>query len=133
MRKLIKEIPVKNAELFVISDGNRISIADFEGRIDIFEDKKLIPVLGQLKKGIKSICLSFIVSKDIEYRKENALELINSANIFESTGECLGEAIRFYDLEFVDNDPITNELQFEIKDLKLIERLLKNYDSSMLN
>ena len=46
-------------------------------------------------------------------------------NVFEGMGECLGERMLFYGMEFIDNDPVNNELRFKINDLKLIERLLK--------
>lgn len=122
---LIKQIPLNNGELFAISNGNRRYIANFTGNVEIHEDKKLIPILGQIKEGARSIYASFVVSDDIEYKDSQAFGLINNINIFESVGECFGEVIHFYGMEFIDNDPVNNELRFKINDLKLIERLLK--------
>ena len=122
---LIKQIPIHEGKLFAISNGNRRYIANFTGNIEIHEDKKLIPILGQIREGIRSIYASFVVTDDIEYKDSHAFDLINSVNVFEGMGECLGERMLFYGMEFIDNDPVNNELRFKINDLKLIERLLK--------
>lgn len=52
---LIKQIPLHNGKLFAISNGNRRHIANFTCCIEIHEDKTLIPILGQMKEGTKSI------------------------------------------------------------------------------
>lgn len=124
LKTLIKRIPVNNAELFAVSSGNRLKMAEFKGEVQIFEKQQLIPVLGQMKEGVKSVHASFVVADDVEYTCREAFDLINALSIFDAVGECSGETVHFYGLEFTDNDPIAGELTFEIRDLRLVERLI---------
>lgn len=122
---LIKQIPIHEGKLFAISNGNRRYIANFTGDIKIYENTKLISILGKIKEGTKSIRALLVVTDDVEYIDNKVFDLVDNISLFEGRGECLGERINFYGMEFIDNDPIRNELRFEIKDLRLIERLLK--------
>ncbi|MBS4900748.1 MAG: hypothetical protein KHZ87_08380 [Clostridiales bacterium] len=122
---LIKQIPIHEGKLFAISNGNRRYIANFTGDIKIYENTKLISILGKIKEGTKSIRALLVVTDDVEYIDNKVFDLVDNISLFEGRGECLGERINFYVMEFIDNDPIRNELRFEIKDLRLIERLLK--------
>ena len=122
---LIKQIPIHEGKLFAISNGNRRYIANFTGDIKIYENTKLISILGKIKEGTKSISALLVVTDDVEYIDNKVFDLVDNISLFEGRGECLGERINFYGMEFIDNDPIRNELRFEIKDLRLIERLLK--------
>lgn len=122
---LIKQISIHEGKLFAISNGNRRYIANFTGDIKIYENTKLISILGKIKEGTKSIRALLVVTDDVEYIDNKVFDLVDNISLFEGRGECLGERINFYGMEFIDNDPIRNELRFEIKDLRLIERLLK--------
>lgn len=123
MNRIIKSIHAENGELFVISTGRRLPLAGFSGRVEIVEHQRLVPVLGTVQKGTKSIYASFIVCGDLEYRQEPAGDLIHSGKVFEAVADVDGERLNFAALRFEDNNPLNNELVFEITDLELIQKL----------
>ncbi len=126
MNTLIKTLTIQEARLNRITGGRRLAIADFEGRIEIYERQALVPILGHTAKGVKSIYASFILSDDIRYCTDTA---INTAMVFEADATVLKsdgerEKFLFSGLRLVDNDPISGEIIFEITDLYLIRSLL---------
>lgn len=125
MECLIKTLPCGRGELFVTSAGLRLPLAKFQGRIEIFETTNLIPMLGTLQRGPKTIHASFMVCGDLEYQTEEACNLIHSGNVYDATANVQGERITFAGMRFEDSDPVENELTFNITDLALIEKLLK--------
>lgn len=126
MNMIIKTLPVIDGELFVISAGQRLPLARFSGRIEITENTKFVPILGTVQKGIKTIYASFIVCGDLEYQRETDVNKIHSGKVFEALADVEGERLEFAGLRFEDSDPLKNELVFEITDLELIQKLLKN-------
>lgn len=55
MTTLIKTLNITNAELNVITAGRRLSLARFDGKIEINEIKNITPILGRPCKGEKII------------------------------------------------------------------------------
>lgn len=55
MKTVIKTLPATNGNLFVISAGQRLPLADFSGAVKITEDLRQIPMLGTVQKGVKSL------------------------------------------------------------------------------
>lgn len=125
MEKLIKTISVADGELYVISAGRRYLVARFDGRIEIVEKTNLVPILGTVQKGTKTIYASFIVCGDLEYQQEQNSSLIHSGKVYEAVAYVENEKTIFAGLQFEDSNPIENELVFHITDLELIQKLLK--------
>lgn len=124
MNRIIKTIPAADGELFVISAGQRLPLAHFSGRVEITENTTLVPILGTVQRGTKTIYASFIVCGDLEYHREPDSNLIHSGKIFEAITDINGERLEFAGLRFEYSDPLKNELVFEIRDLELIQKLI---------
>lgn len=123
-KQIIKTLPATNGRLSAISAGRRLPFAHFNGRIEIMENTSLIPILGAVHKGTKTIHASVIVCEDLEYQREIDDKFIHSGKVYEAVADVEGERINFAGLRFEDSDPIKNELVFEITDLELIEKLV---------
>lgn len=124
MNRLIKTLSVKNGKLFVIAAGQRLPLAGFSGRIEIIERTALVPVLGTVQKGTKTIYASFIVCGNLEYQRQMERDFIHSGKVYEAHGDVEGEVLHFAGMRFEDSDPLNNELMFEITDLELIQKML---------
>lgn len=124
MDRIIKTIPVTDGQLYVIAAGQRLPTARFRGRIEITENTKLVPILGTVQKGTKTVYASFIVCGDLEYQREIDNGFIHSGKVFEAAADVECERIHFAGLQFEDSDPVKNELIFRIADMELIQKLL---------
>ncbi len=124
MDRIIKKLPVTGGDLSVISAGERRPLAHFNGRIEIIEKIALIPMLGKVQRGTRTIYASFIICGDLEYQMETPDEFIHSGNIYEADADVGGERLCFAGLRFEDLDPVADELTFEITDLSLIQKLM---------
>ncbi|MCD8067757.1 MAG: hypothetical protein LUE87_02475 [Lachnospiraceae bacterium] len=125
MDRTIKTIQADNGELYIISAGRRYFAAKFTGYVKITERAPLVPILGTLQKGTKSIYASFVVCDDINYESEQVYGMINSGQVYDAYADIRGNRLEFAGLKFEDSNPQKNELVFQITDLKLIESLLK--------
>lgn len=125
MDRLIKTLPCDNGTLSVTSAGQRLPLAKFTGRVEITERTNMIPILGTVQKGAKTIYASFMVCGDLEYQRESGPDYIHSGMIFDAMGDVMGERITFAGMCFEDSDPIANELTFRISDLELVKKLLE--------
>lgn len=123
--KIIKTLGIENSRLNVITAGIRMPIADFSGRIEIYEKQKDVSILGRHCKGEKKIYASFILCDNIEYCSDDE---IHSGKVYESVGDVQGERscekLIFSGLRFEDSDPVTGNITFEITDLELIRKML---------
>ncbi len=124
MKTVIKTLPAANGNLFVISAGQRLPLADFSGTVKITEDLRQIPMLGTVQKGMKKIHASFVVCGDLEYHREIDGDFISGGKVFEAVADVGSERLFFAGLRFEDSDPVENELIFEVTDLELIKKLL---------
>lgn len=120
----IKTLTATNGTLFVTSAGQRVHLADFNGKVKIEEKRVLVPILGTTQKGMKRIYASFVVCGNIEYLQEINETTIHSGRVFEAAADVAGERIDFAGLRFEDSDPVKNELIFSVTDLELIQKLL---------
>lgn len=125
MDKIIKTIPAKNGELFAVSAGQRLPLAHFDGRVEIVETTRLVPILGMVQKGVKTIRASFIVCGDLDYQREEGAAGMHSGMVYEASAEIGPERVWLAGLRFRDSDPIKNELVFEIADLELVQKLIR--------
>lgn len=107
MTKIIKTLGIENSRLNVITAGRRIPIADFSGRIEIYEKQNNVSILGRHCKGEKKIYASFILCDNIEYCSDDE---IHSGKVYESVGDVQGEQFCerfiFSGLRFEDSDPV---------------------------
>lgn len=124
MDRLIKTLTCERGELYVTSAGRRFLLANFKGRIEIFENMRLVPRLGTLQKGTKKIYASIMICGNLEYQREVDDDFIDSGKVFDAVADVEGEKIIFSGMTFEDSDPIENELIFNITDLELIQKLL---------
>lgn len=124
MNRIIKTIPATDGELYVTSAGQRLPLAHFSSRVEITESTKLVPILGTVQKGMKTIYASFIVCGNLEYQREINSEFIHSGKVYEAAADVDNERLCFAGLRFEDSDPLKNELVFEITDLELIRKLM---------
>ena len=124
-KRIIKTIPAENGELYVISAGQRLLLANFSGRVEIVEHTALVSILGTVQRGTKTIYASFIACEDLEYQREIENGFIHSGKVYDALADVKGGRITFAGLRFSDSDPIRNELIFEITDLELIQKLLQ--------
>ena len=125
MEKLIKTIPAAGGELYAVSAGHRYPVARFGGRIEIMEKINMVPILGTVQKGTKTIHASFIICGDLEYLQEQGSSFIHSGKVYEATAYVDNEQTVLAGLQFEDSNPVENELVFQIMDLELIQKLLK--------
>jgi len=124
MDRVIKTIPATDGELYVISAGERLPLAAFNGKVEITERTKLIPILGTVQKGTKRIFASFIVCGNLEYHWRIEDDFIHSGKVYEAVAYVNGEKIHFAGLRFEDSNPVNNVLVFEITDLALIQKFI---------
>lgn len=124
MNRIIKTVPVKNGELYVISAGQRDTLAKFSGRVEIIEHTNLVPILGEIQEGTKKIQASFIVCGNLDYQREVTEGFIHSGKAYEAVADLYGEWLCFSGLRFMDSDPLHDELTFELTDRELIKKLL---------
>lgn len=125
MTTLIKTLNITNAELNVITAGRRLSLARFDGKIEINEIKNITPILGRPCKGEKIIHASFMLCDDIEYQTQNDF---NSGKVYEALGDVQGESscerLLFSGLRYEDMDVLSGKVTFEITDLELIRKMI---------
>ncbi len=124
MERIIKTIPAEKGELYVTSGGKQRMLAQFDGAIEISERQAMIPILGTVQKGLKSIYASILICGDIDYSVNEPSELIDSGKVYDAIADVEGERTRLAGLRFKDSDPIKNTLVFEITDIELIQKLL---------
>ena len=118
------DVPAEGT-LYVISAGQRLMLARFNGKVKITEKTSLVPVLGTVQKGTKRIIASFVVCGDPEYYMNVDNGFINSGKVYEAVADVDGERIYFAGLRFEDSEPLKNELVFEITDLELIRKFME--------
>jgi len=124
-KRLIKILPCERGELYATSAGQRRLLARFNGRIEITEHTTLVPLLGTVQKGTKTIYASFMLCGNLEYQYETDYQSIHSGKVYDATTYVEGERLLFAGMQFEDSDPISNELVFNITDLELVQKLLK--------
>lgn len=121
----IKTLEIENSTLNVTSAGRRRYLADFNGKIEIYEEQKYVSILGNNCKGIKRIYASFIFCDDTRY---NFNDEFHSGKVYEAVGDVQGEHMRestvFSGLKFEEYNPIDGSVIFEITDLELIRKML---------
>ncbi len=123
--RLIKTLPCECGELYATSAGQRRLLARFNGRIEIIEHTTLVPMLGTVQKGTKTIYASFMLCGNLEYQREADYQSIHSGKVYDAIADVEGERLSFAGMRFEDSDPINNELVFNITDLELIQKMLK--------
>ncbi len=126
MLKLIKEMDLQDGRLNVISSGVRSFVANFTGKVEIYEKTTEVAILGSHCKGVKRIYASFIACDKESYFGKRE---IHSGMVFDASGEVqrtdgVYENIYFAGLRMEDSDPRENTITFEIPDYELIAKLL---------
>jgi len=124
MDRTIITIPAENGELYEISAGCRYLLASFSGKVEITEHTNLVPILGRIEKGTKTILASLIVRGDLEYRKKDGYASIHSGKVYEALTDINGEKTTLAGLQFKDSDPVSGELVFEITDRELVRKFI---------
>jgi len=123
-KRLIKALPCERGELYVTSAGQRFLLARFNGQVEIWEHITLVPLLGTVQKGTKTIYASFMLCGDLEYQRETDYQAIHSGKVYDAIADVEGTRLTFAGMRFEDSDPINNELIFSVTDLELIQKLL---------
>lgn len=122
---VIKELRIKNGKLNATAAGRRLHVANFTGRIEITEITSYVNILGKRCKQEKRIHASFIVGEDMEYLTD---EMFTEAAVYEAVGDVEGEQesqrFVFSGLRYIDSDPLTGEVEFEIPDQLLIKKMM---------
>ena len=103
MDRTIKTIPAENGELYVISAGQRDTLAKFSGRVEIVEHTNLVPILGEIQKGTKKLKASFIVCGNLDYQREVTDGFIHGGKAYEAVADLYGERLCFSGLRFMDS------------------------------
>ena len=122
---ILKELRIRGGKLNAISAGRRFQIADFSGRVEITERITYVNILGKRYRQEKRIYASFIVGEEMEYWTDQPF---TEAAVYEAEGTVEGEKqsqrLIFSGLRYVDSNPVTGEVEFEIPDQLLIRRML---------
>ena len=122
---ILKELSISDGKLSAISAGRRVQIADFSGRVEITERIAYVNILGKRYRQEKRIYASFIVGEGMEYWTDQPF---TEAAVYEAEVTVEGEKQRqrfiFSGLRYVDSNPVTGEVEFEIPDQLLIRRML---------
>lgn len=122
MQTIVKTLPLSDGILTETSGGRRKTAAQFDGKIEIYEDETYVPVLGRWTHDAKKIYASVIIGEQVNY---NYAVDFSSAKIYGVTGTVANERMVFDGLRFEDSDPIAGTFTMEITDLELIRKLLK--------
>ncbi len=125
--RIIKEMDLQDGQLNVVAAGKRSFIADFTGKVLIYEKIAEVSVLGNHCKGKKHIYASFIACDKESYFGDRN---IHSGMVFDASGKVEGSDgvyrnVLFAGMRMEDTDPIESTITFEIPDYELIESLLK--------
>ena len=122
---ILKELKISDGKLRAIAAGRRFRIADFSGRVEIKERISYVAILGKRYRQEKRIYASFIVGEEMEYWTDQPF---TEAAVYEAEGAVEGEResqqFVFSGLRYVDSDPVTGEVEFEIPDQLLIQKML---------
>lgn len=122
---ILKELRIRGGKLNAISAGRRVQIADFSGRVEITERIAYVNILGKRYRQEKRIYASFIVGEEMEYWTDQPF---TEAAVYEAEGTVEGEKqsqrLIFSGLRYLDSNPVTGEVEFEIPDQLLIRRML---------
>lgn len=122
---ILKELKISDGKLSAIAAGRRFQIADFSGRVKITERTSYVSVLGKRYRQEKRIYASFIVGEEMEYLTDQPFMEVA---VYEAEGVVEGEKqsqrFIFSGLRYVDSDPVTGEVEFEIPDQLLIQKML---------
>lgn len=122
---ILKELRIRGGKLSAISAGRRVQIADFSGRVEITERIAYVNILGKRYRQEKRIYASFIVGEGMEYWTDQPF---TEAAVYEAEGTVEGEKqsqrLIFSGLRYLDSNPVTGEVEFEIPDQLLIRRML---------
>ena len=122
---ILKELRIRGGKLSAISAGRRVQIADFSGRVEITERIAYVNILGKRYRQEKRIYASFIAGEEMEYWTDQPF---TEAAVYEAEVTVEGEKQRqrfiFSGLRYVDSNPVTGEVEFEIPDQLLIRRML---------
>ena len=122
---ILKELRISDGKLSAIAAGRRFQIADFSGRVEITERIAYVNILGKRYRQEKRIYASFIVGEEMEYWTDKPF---TEAAVYEAEGTVEGEResrqIVFSGLRYVDSNPVTGEVEFEIPDQLLIQKML---------
>ncbi len=122
---ILKELRISDGKLSAISAGRRFQIADFSGKVEITERISYVNILGKRYRQEKRIYASFIVGEEMEYWTDQPF---TEAAVYEAEGTVEGEKqsqrFIFSGLRYVDSNPVTGEVKFEIPDQLLIQKML---------
>ena len=122
---ILKELRISDGKLSAISAGRRFQIADFSGKVEITERISYVNILGKRYRQEKRIYASFIVGEEMEYWTDQPF---TEAAVYEAEVTVEGEKQRqrfiFSGLRYVDSNPVTGEVKFEIPDQLLIQKML---------
>lgn len=118
----LKSLDIDHGELYLTKGGRRKRLAEFAGRIDIKEEQKRVPILGQLYPGAKSIRAAFVVPRDVFLDDSD----ITAAAVYGAAVDVSGRRYQLDGMTYTGMDCITNEVSFEINDPELIKMLLES-------
>lgn len=122
---VVKELSIKNGRLNVVAAGRRARVANFNGKVEITKKTSYVNILGKRCKQEKRMYASFIIGEEMEYLTDDTF---TEAAVYEAVGDVEGEQERqrfvFSGLRYIDTDPLTGEVEFEIPDLLLIKKMM---------
>lgn len=127
MTTLIRTIDTENGKLYTISNGRRLPLADCTVKIQIYESRTNIPVLGK-GSGVKKLYASLFVCGDIEGVREITAEFLKTVSRFEATADILRQDGIFERVYFDNIQPteinLDGEWEFEISDIETVKKFM---------
>lgn len=126
-RHLIKTVNLQNGKLYEIIGGDRFLLANCGIKLEIYEERYNVPMLGGC--GVKkqrvqlSICDNLDPTRPIEVESLNNVQGFNIQAEYRRT-DGVFETMKFYNITPLDIE-LGGKWLFEVKDMELIEKLLK--------
>lgn len=87
MKRLVNTIYLENSELYTISNGRRIKLADCSARVEIYEHSEQIRTVGNLMCNVKKRHIKIVLCGEFNFTRAVDSDYIKTVTAFEICGD----------------------------------------------
>jgi hypothetical protein len=87
MKTLIKTLSCENGKLYTITGGSRFLLAEGEAKLEIYEHRENVKVLGTVKYSVKTQYSIVLACNDLEFTREVDIKYLQGISAFEFVGD----------------------------------------------
>jgi len=118
LETLIKTLTGENGELYAVTEGRRIRIANCLPKIKIYEKSQNVKALGTQRYKLKSIHIGIVICASRETTRDISLEFLQTVSRFELIGDFQKEDGIFERIKFDNITPnemnLDDDWEFEV-------------------